>query len=79
MRAFEPDFHGEREVELYNLVTEPLKLSHIPNTEQESVRLLTNMVETHIVKRERVPRIRCCLMLKSGSTTEGPLPSLEQS
>ncbi len=53
IRALEPDFHGLPEVELYNLVTDPLELNNVADLEPDVVLLLTRRMEAHIAKRER--------------------------
>lgn len=50
--ALEPDFHFKPEVELYNLILDPLELNNIAEQEPEVVKLLTGRLEAHIQRRE---------------------------
>lgn len=53
IRALEPDFHFKPEVELYNLVKDPLELHNVADEEPDVVRMLTARMEAHIANRER--------------------------
>lgn len=52
IRALEPDFHFKPELELYNLIKDPLELDNVAGEEPEVVAMLTAKMETHIAKRE---------------------------
>lgn len=52
IRALEPDLHFKPEVELYNLVRDPLELHNVAEEEPEIVALLTKRMEDHIARRE---------------------------
>ncbi|MDQ1913661.1 sulfatase [Paenibacillus sp. GD4] len=51
--ALEPDLHFKPEVELYNLIRDPLELNNVAAEEPELVQLLTARMESHIAARER--------------------------
>ena len=53
IRALEPDLHFKPEVELYNLVRDPLELRNVADEEPEIVELLTKRMEAHIARREK--------------------------
>ncbi|UVI28247.1 sulfatase family protein [Paenibacillus spongiae] len=50
--ALEPDFHFKPEIELYNLIKDPLELENVAEQEPEVVKLLTGRLEAHIGRRE---------------------------
>ncbi|WP_036746989.1 sulfatase family protein [Paenibacillus sp. UNC451MF] len=52
IRALEPDFHFKPEVELYNLIEDPLENNNVAEQELEIVELLTARMEAHIQRRE---------------------------
>jgi len=52
IRALEPDFHFKPEVELYNLIEDPLENHNVADQEPEIVELLTARMEAHIARRE---------------------------
>jgi len=51
--ALEPDFHFKPEVELYNLVEDPLENNNLADARPEVVALLRSQMEAWIAKRER--------------------------
>lgn len=51
--ALEPDFHFKPEIELYNLVKDPLELDNVAEQEPEMVALLKERMENFIAKREK--------------------------
>ena len=51
--ALEPDLHYKPEVELYNLIKDPLELNNVADEEPEIVELLKNRMLAHIAKREK--------------------------
>ena len=53
IRALEPDMHFKPEVELYNLITDPLELNNVAEQEPLVVQLLTERMNAHIAKREK--------------------------
>lgn len=53
IRALEPDFHFKPEVELYNLIRDPLELHNVADEEPGVVRLLTERMQAHIARREK--------------------------
>ncbi len=50
--ALEPDFHFKPEVELYNLVEDPLELQNVAGEEPDVVAALTARMESWIEQRE---------------------------
>jgi arylsulfatase A-like enzyme len=52
IHALEPDFHFKPEIELYNLVKDPLELNNVAEQEPEIVALLEARMQAHIQKRE---------------------------
>ncbi|MBS4203371.1 sulfatase family protein [Lederbergia citrea] len=53
IRALEPDLHFKEEIELYNLIADPLELNNVATKEPEIVELLTARMESYIAKREQ--------------------------
>jgi len=53
MVALEPDFHFKPEVELYNLVNDPLELKNLAKKEPGIVEGLTARMNAWIAKREK--------------------------
>ena len=51
--ALEPDLHYKPEIELYNLIKDPLELHNVADEEPEIVELLKNRMLAHIAKREK--------------------------
>jgi arylsulfatase A-like enzyme len=51
--ALEPDFHDKPEIELYNLIKDPLELQNVAGQEPEVVAFLKARMEAHIAKREQ--------------------------
>lgn len=51
--ALEPDFHFKPEIELYNLLKDPLELSNVAEQEPEAAAWLKGRMEAHIAKREK--------------------------
>jgi len=51
--ALEPDFHFKPEVELYNLIKDPLELNNVADQEPGVVKLLKERMEAHIARREK--------------------------
>lgn len=51
--ALEPDFHFKPEVELYNLLKDPLELYNVAEQEPEVVAMLKTRMEAHIARREQ--------------------------
>lgn len=52
IRALEPDFHFKPEVELYNLVEDPLELYNVAEQQPDVVALLTKRMNNWIERRE---------------------------
>ncbi|MFN2203733.1 MAG: sulfatase [Caldilineaceae bacterium] len=52
IHALEPDFHFKPEIELYNLVEDPLELHNVAEDEPEVVAMLTARMEAWIARRE---------------------------
>jgi arylsulfatase A-like enzyme len=50
--ALEPDFHFKPEVELYNLIKDPLENDNVAEREPEAVKFLKERMEAYIAKRE---------------------------
>ncbi|MCQ6560774.1 sulfatase family protein [Paenibacillus mendelii] len=50
--ALEPDFHFKPEIELYNLIKDPLELENVAEQEPEVVKLLNGRLEAHINRRQ---------------------------
>jgi len=53
IRALEPDFHFKSEIELYNLIKDPLELTNVASEEPEIVNMLLGRMDAHIAKREQ--------------------------
>lgn len=53
MVALEPDFHFKPEVELYNLVEDPLELKNVAGKEQAVVAMLRARLDSWVARRER--------------------------
>ena len=51
--ALEPDFHYKPEVELYNLIKDPLELNNVAAKEPGVVKMLTRRMEKHIASRKK--------------------------
>lgn len=51
--ALEPDLHFKPEIELYNLVKDPLELNNVAEQEPGLVEMLKARMEAHIARRER--------------------------
>lgn len=51
--ALEPDFHFKPEIELYNLIKDPLELNNVADQEPEVVALLKGRMEAWIAQREK--------------------------
>ena len=51
--ALEPDFHYKPEVELYNLIKDPLELNNVAQKEPQVVKMLMHRMEKHIAARKR--------------------------
>ena len=83
MVALEPDFHFKPEIELYNLVEDPLELKNIAKREKGVVAHLTERMNTWIAKREReteAPNPMFTNLNWHGSKThEGPFTSSQQA
>lgn len=52
IRALEPDFHFKPEVELYNLIKDPLELHNVAEEEPLIVAMLETRMQAHIRRRE---------------------------
>ena len=52
IRALEPDFHFKPEIELYNLVQDPLELNNAAEEQPDVVEILTSRMQAWIEKRE---------------------------
>ena len=83
MVALEPDFHFKPEVELYNLVTDPLELKNLAKREKGVVAHLTERMNAWIGKRERetgAPNPMFTNLNWHGSKTHaGPFTSSQQA
>ncbi|MHB1630016.1 MAG: sulfatase family protein [Bacilli bacterium] len=53
IRALEPDFHSKPDVELYNLIKDPLELCNVADKEPEIAAMLERRMRVHIAERER--------------------------
>ena len=53
IQALEPDFHFKPELELYNLVRDPLELDNLADREPEIVATLRGRLENWVARRER--------------------------
>jgi arylsulfatase A-like enzyme len=53
IRALEPDFHFFPEVELYNIIKDPLELNNVAEQEPEVVAMLTSRMNAYSAKREQ--------------------------
>ena len=53
IHALEPDFHFKPEIELYNLVKDPLEMKNVAKQEPEVVALLESRLQAWIAHRER--------------------------
>ena len=53
MIALEPDFHFKTQVELYNLVDDPLEEKNLANVEKKTARQLEDRMLEYIAKREK--------------------------
>jgi hypothetical protein len=51
--ALEPDFHFKPEVELYNLIEDPLEQNNLAESEPAVVEFLKGRMEAYITKREQ--------------------------
>lgn len=51
--ALEPDFHYKPQVELYNLIKDPLELENVAAKEPGVVKMLTRRMEKHIAARKK--------------------------
>ncbi|MCY3667611.1 MAG: sulfatase, partial [Gemmatimonadetes bacterium] len=76
MVALEPDFHFKPEVELYNLVADPLELKNLAKKEPGIVAALKERMEAWIAKRERetgeINPMYTNLQWHGAKTHEGP-------
>ncbi len=52
IHALEPDFHFKPNIELYNLIKDPLELHNVAQDEPEIVAMLEARMQAHIAKRE---------------------------
>jgi len=53
IHALEPDMHFKPEVELYNLIKDPLECHNLAKDEPRVVKLLEARMQAHITKREK--------------------------
>jgi len=53
MVALEPDFHFKPEVELYNLIQDPLELNNLAKKEPGVVAMLRERLDAWVAKREK--------------------------
>jgi hypothetical protein len=53
IQALEPDFHFKPELELYNLVRDPLELDNLADREPDIVATLRGRMEGWVARRER--------------------------
>ncbi len=51
--ALEPDFHFKPEIELYNLIKDPLELNNVAAKEPAVVKMLKARMEKHVAKRAK--------------------------
>jgi len=80
--ALEPDFHFKPEVELYNLVQDPLELKNLAKKEPGIVAVLKERMEIWIAKREREtgrPNPMYTNLQWHGTPHEGPFESSQQA
>ena len=81
--ALEPDFHFKPEVELYNLVADPLELKNLAQKEPGIVATLKERMEAWIAKRERetgaTNPMYTNLQWHGSKTHEGPFETSQQA
>jgi hypothetical protein len=81
--ALEPDFHFKPEVELYNLVADPLELKNLAKKEPGIVAALKERMEAWIAKRERetgaTNPMFTNLQWHGSKTHEGPFETSQQA
>ncbi|NUQ02013.1 MAG: sulfatase, partial [Armatimonadetes bacterium] len=81
IRALEPDFHFKPEIELYNLVTDPLELNNVAEQEPGVVEALTNRMRAWVAQREQAKGITNPMYtnLKWTGVKEGPFQSSQEA
>jgi len=80
--ALEPDFHFKPEIELYNMVEDPLELKNLARKHPDVVAYLRNRMDAYIAGREKETGIRNPMVTQGawhGSMTKDRLESSQEA
>ncbi len=80
--ALEPDFHFKPQVELYNLIKDPLELENVADKEPAVVKMLMKRMEKHIAKRKKAYKLEEAPIETAGRLWNGldrPFESSEEA
>jgi arylsulfatase A-like enzyme len=82
IRALEPDFHYKPEVELYNLIKDPLENRNVAKSNPDIVQTLTRRMKAHIRKREKATGLKNPMLTQGdwhGKKGVGPMKTSRQA